>query len=588
MQSYYQLRNLRCHAAENVEEEKRVYQDLCHASEDVLLAPRSRMDENTVNVEKVSICSPSTDSPMRTHMNAESREHNNNEFIDQVVRHTSGLDVESRHNSGVPKTFLVETGSANDNTDPRVWPRSQKYGATVVIWILVFACGYGSSANSASNKRAAETFGVSGEAESLATATFLFGNGIGALLSGPISETAGRNPTYLLSLVMYLVCTLITALAPILPVQLVFRFFSGLFASPTLTIYGGSLADMYDDRERSLIWPLFATSPILGRKNDLLIGNLLTLSGPVLGPIPSGWLVNSTLVDWRWVNWLSLILGGAGFLLAFFLLPETYTPMLLTWKAHALRRKTGDDRFKSPHEISSGLWQRLATNVKRPFIFFTREPIIIALGFYLTMIYVLVFTFLDGFTYIFTKTYSFSTGAEGSAFGAIAVGVLLQTAVQPYFARRYTRLLDVAQKDSPNATVDPENRLWPAIISAPLLPISLFWLGWTNYASISYWSGLVAAGLFGFSLMGIFISSYQYVIDSYEMESSSALSSITFLRYMVAGGMVIADMPMYEALGVHWTLTLLGIIAVVLAPLPVVFMKFGSEVRAKSHFARAL
>jgi DHA1 family multidrug resistance protein-like MFS transporter len=87
--------------------------------------------------------------------------------------------------------------------------------------------------------------------------------------------------------------------------------------------------------------------------------------------------------------------------------------------------------------------------------------------------------------------------------------------------------------------------------------------------------------------MGIFIAAYQYIIDSYETESASALSSITFMRYMVVGGMVIADMPMYEALGVHWTLTMLGCLGLVLTPLPLLFLEFGAKVRRRSSFAKA-
>lgn len=58
--------------------------------------------------------------------------------------------------------------------------------------------------------------------------------------------------------------------------------------------------------------------------------------------------------------------------------------------------------------------------------------------------------------------------------------------------------------------------------------------------------------------MGIFVSSYQYVIDSYETNSANALSIITFLRYFVAGGMVVAARPMYEGIGVHWVMTIMG------------------------------
>lgn len=264
---------------------------------------------------------------------------------------------------------------------------------------------------------------------------------------------------------------------------------------------------------------------------------------------------------------------------------------MLTWKAHALRVFTKKPKYKSSHELQDPLLQRLKTNMTRPVIFFTKEPIVICLGFYLTMIYVLVFTNLNGFTYIFTTTYGFSPGEKGSAFGAVAVGVLLNTCTQPLHARGYHRHLARAQNSSEakdEAKVEPEYRLWSAIIAAPFLPISLFWIGWTNYTTVSYWNGLLAAALFGWSLNGIFVAVYQYIIDSYETESASALSSITFMRYIVAGGMVVADMKMYETLGVHWTMTMLGCLGVVLTPLPLLFWRFGNEVRERSTFAQGV
>jgi len=207
--------------------------------------------------------------------------------------------------------------------------------------------------------------------------------------------------------------------------------------------------------------------------------------------------------------------------------------MLLTWKASILRQLTGDTRFRSSHEIAEPLIARMVTNIKRPLIFFTREPIVVALGSYLTLIYVLVFTFLDGFTFLFEHTYGFNSGQKGSVFASIAIGILINMSLQPIFARHYVRKLKAHQDatDDPNTKLSPEIRLWPAIFCSPLLPISLFWLGWTNWASVNVWNGIVAAGLFGFSLFGIFVSSYQYIMDAYETQSSSALSSITFMRY---------------------------------------------------------
>lgn len=123
------------------------------------------------------------------------------------------------------------------------------------------------------------------------------------------------------------------------------------------------------------------------------------------------------------------------------------------------------------------------------------------------------------------------------------------------------------------------------MISAPLFAISLFWLGWTNDPSISPLSAYFATGVFGFSLTGIFVSSYQYIIDSYETYSSSALGSITMLRYFVSAGMLIATRPMYMGIGVHWTLTFLGILAVLLIPVPYWLLMSGKSVRQRSSFA---
>lgn len=49
--------------------------------------------------------------------------------------------------------------------------------------------------------------------------------------------------------------------------------------------------------------------------------------------------------------------------------------------------------------------------------------------------------------------------------------------------------------------------------------------------------------------------------------------------------MVIVSVPMYENLGVHWTLTLLGGIATLLAPVPYFFKYYGAAARKRSKEA---
>jgi hypothetical protein len=86
--------------------------------------------------------------------------------------------------------------------------------------------------------------------------------------------------------------------------------------------------------------------------------------------------------------------------------------------------------------------------------------------------------------------------------------------------------------------------------------------------------------------MAIYVSSYEYIIDSYQEHAAVALASITMARYLVSGGMALATRPMYEGIGVHWAMTLLACIAAILAPAPLVFWKYGDKLRATSRYAK--
>jgi len=120
---------------------------------------------------------------------------------------------------------------------------------------------------------------------------------------------------------------------------------------------------------------------------------------------------------------------------------------------------------------------------------------------------------------------------------------------------------------------------------AVAIPLSLFWMGWTSYSWISIWSPLGASVLFGYGVLTIFISCYQYIIDSYEIYAASALASVTLIRYVAAGGMTVVGIPFYQNMGVHWTLTILGGISCLMVPVPYVFYIYGPKIRAKSRYA---
>jgi DHA1 family multidrug resistance protein-like MFS transporter len=262
-------------------------------------------------------------------------------------------------------------------------------------------------------------------------------------------------------------------------------------------------------------------------------------------------------------------------------LPETYLPVLLDWKAQSLRQVSGESTYISKHAETSSFVGRLRRNIPLSVRFTMAEPAVLALGGFLVLLYILLFSFLSGFDYIFKRTYTLDPFEEGACFASIAAGATAFTLTTPWFYKRTRSRMGF----DPRAQINPEDRLWPAIATAPLLPVSLFWLGWTNYASISIYSGLAACFCFGLVLNAMYVASYQYIIDSYGDHAAIALSSITMMRYIIAGGMVMAARPMYEGIGVHWTMTLLGCVAIILVPAPYLLLRYGEKLRERSQFA---
>ncbi|KAF1993399.1 MFS general substrate transporter [Amniculicola lignicola CBS 123094] len=472
---------------------------------------------------------------------------------------------------GTGKVFIVGYEGPDDPLNPQNWSFMKRMFATMQIASIAFVVGLASSIDSGVLRPAAEEFGVSEVAESLATGLFLIGFGTGALFAGPVSETLGRNPVYIATMTVYMIFIMASGLAPNIGAQLVFRFLAGFFGSTPLTCAGGSISDLWSPLERVFAFPVFANAGFLG---------------PVVGPAIAGFIAQSTAVSWRWTEWTTLIMSGLILVAVVLFQPETYPPVLLSWKAKHLREVTGDERYVGEIEIMGAtFWQRLRVALCRPFILTFHEPIIMLVALYLTVIYIVLFTFLDGYDIIFGDIHGTSPGITGLCFLGIALGLCGASALIPLIYTWAKRDLSKIKEEG-GSRLPPEFRLWYAMLGgAPAIPISLFWMGWTSYSSISIWSPLGSSVLFGYGMLCVFISCYQYIIDAYETYAASALVSITLIRYLASGGMALVGIPFYKNMGVHWTLTILGALSALLVPAPYLCYKYGKTIRSWSKFA---
>lgn len=290
---------------------------------------------------------------------------------------------------------------------------------------------------------------------------YLVGYCFGTVFAGPFSETLGRNVVYLSTMIIFMIFVMASALAPNIGAQLAFRFLAGVFGATPLTCAGGSVSDMWPSLGKTFAFPIFA---------------IPGFAGPFLGPVMTSYVVN--LGSWRWAEWIILIIAAIVSSLIFFFQPETFAPLLLKWKAEHLRRETGDDRFRAELEIThTSLSARLKVALTRPLLF-AFEPIVLCMTLYLTVLYIILFTFLDGYSYIFEDVYRTSQGLANVIFTAMCIGLLFACLLVPWV---YKKTKESFEKN----TFVPEIRLWFAMLGAPAIPISLFWMAWTDYVSIS-------------------------------------------------------------------------------------------------------
>ncbi|KAI8657011.1 MFS domain-containing protein [Fusarium sp. Ph1] len=469
--------------------------------------------------------------------------------------------------------FIVSWDGPDDPLNPRNWSVIKRVMVTLQVGLISTAVGAASGIDATALPQAAKEFGVSDVVESLATGLYLIGIGVGSLFAGPFSETFGRNAVYIGSMLIFAIWIMGAGLSPNIGAQLAFRFLAGCCGSTPIVCCGGSVADLWNSLEKTWSFPIYTS---------------FGFGGSILGAIMGAYIAPSEVMNWRWVEWIILILSGILLLLVLLFMPETYGPVLLHWRASHYRRITGDSRFYSEHELTGATFlHRLKVSMSRPFLMLT-EPIIMAMTLYITVLYIILFTFLVGWSYIFEKTYGINQGLTNTIFVAMFLGMQFIYVLVPFIYNKTAHAIRLSEspEESKRLKFSPEIRLWYAMLGTAIaIPVSLFWMGWTATADISIWSPIIASALFGFGVTGVFICTYLYIIDSYEVYSASALTFASLVRYIAAGGMTVVGIPFYENMGTDYTLTIMACISLALVPIPYLLYFYGHRLREKSKYA---
>ncbi|KZP33542.1 MFS general substrate transporter [Athelia psychrophila] len=466
---------------------------------------------------------------------------------------------------------LVTWDGPNDQANPQNWSIRYKWFVTFVCCLMTVNVTFASSAPSTTSAGISASFHVSAEVTYLVTTVFLLGYVTGPVIWGPGSELLGRRTIFVVCMSLYTLFHLPQALAPDITCLLIARFFGGVFAVAPLVNCGGVIADIWDGGRRGAATSLFTACVFLG---------------PVLGPIVGGFVVESSL-GWRWVYWIMMIFAGVCTLFMVAFLPETYSPVILQRKAVRLRKEHPEENKElyAMHERQD--WSPrgvLHRTLYRPFLMLFREPILVLVTVYLSLIYGVLYALFEAFPLIFIVKHGFTLSQSGLVFIGVGVGTSLGAWLNLVLGRHYPGLMIKWRGFPP-----PEERLYGAMVGSLSFVIGIFWVGWSGNSPSTPWAVPAVGTIWiGMSVSLIFMSLLSYLVDTYLMYAASAFAANTICRSAVGAAFPLFTVQMFEGMGVGWACTLLGCVGILLTPAPFLFYKYGSRIRARSTFAPGL
>ncbi|KAF1849023.1 MFS general substrate transporter [Cucurbitaria berberidis CBS 394.84] len=460
------------------------------------------------------------------------------------------------------KVNATDWNGINDPDNPHNWPMSQRVYHTVIPSLFGFAVTFGTSVYTPALADIMHEFKVSRTIALLGLAIYTLGIGVGPIITAPLSEGHGRKVVYMISSPIFMLFTMGAGLSNTFAGFCVCRFFAGLSGSPALAVGAGTNADLFPPQQRAVAASLFLMAPF---------------AGPSLGPIVGGFVAQYK--GWRWTQWCMLFITLVIFIGA---LPmkETYKPIILKKRAKMLGYHI------KPSAEGPSLKRTIILKYARPMHMLFTEPTVFFFSLYTSFAFGVLFLFFAAFPYIFSRPpYSMTVSQIGLTFIAIGIGVLLGGITCVIIDRKYYQKKHQEALSEGRSHADPEHRLYSAMIGSWGIFIGLFWFGWCAEKGVHWAATLLGAIPFAWGNLCLFTSAVLYLVDVYgPLNGSSAMAANGVSRYGLGAVFPLFTFQMYETLGIGWATSLLGFLSLVMIPIPYLFFKRGTAIRARSKY----
>ncbi|CAG8953967.1 hypothetical protein HYFRA_00009066 [Hymenoscyphus fraxineus] len=434
--------------------------------------------------------------------------------------------------------------------NPYEYKRSTKWGITLVIALAAAAAPLGSAIFLPALPQLSKDLNTTPTITNLSVALYMLSLGIFPLWWSSFSETLGRRTIYIVSFALFTIFNIVAALSTSIAMLIVLRILGGGAAASVQAVGAGTIADIWEVKERGRAMGIFYLGPLLG---------------PLLAPIFGGAL--SQRWGWRSTQWFQAIYGFAIWIVIVFLLPETLRRQAAPTEAATetlTRTSTTQSKYLKTKRFVSAFKRciidplSVLAYLRFPAVFFSVFVASIAFG----SLYVLNISIQQTFS---ESPYNYTVIILGLLYIPNSLGYICASLLGgPWTDHIMKREAIKANRYDENGKLKflPEDRMRENIwLAAFLFPGAMLWYGWTAQKGLHFIIPCIANFFFGVGSMLVFSTITTMLTEFMPKRSSSLIAVNNFIRniFSCVGGVV--TQPIISAIGNGWLFTILSIVS---------------------------
>ncbi|KAL6891726.1 MFS general substrate transporter [Trichoderma longibrachiatum] len=436
---------------------------------------------------------------------------------------------------------------------PYEYKNSTKWGITLTIALATAAAPLGSSIFYPALPEMTKDLHTTEDIANLSVALYMISMSIFPLWWSSFSEQFGRRSIYIISFALFLVFAVLSAVSANIAMLIVFRVLTGGASASVQAVGAGTIADIWESRERGRAMSTFYLGPLLA---------------PLIAPIVGGALAQG--FGWKATMWFLAIYGLVILLLLIFCLPET---LARKHKAEEPESTTTIRRMTTA-ESARVRTRNVAASAKRIFI----DPLSVLLFLRFPPVFITVFTAAIAFGALFISNISIQQKFSQPPynFSEIIIGLMYIPAGLGYFVasilggrwidKIMARQAIKANRYDANGKLIylPEDRFKENIwLANTMYPIGLLIFGWTLNYGIIFIVPAIGSFIFGAASMLVFSAATTMLTEFVRKKSSAGVAVNNFVRNILSCVGVIVAAPWINAVGVGWVFTAVALFCMV-------------------------